>query len=183
MRMRLCYLLAACTLGLAACSIPSENPTFADMKVEGDEGANCTILFSMRDDYIDPNDADFDRASAYLRSVGCFSPTSKRSDTGAAEPQSSPWKDFDGERVEPSPACAASMEAADEDAQNEVLLTRTLTDCESANEWLSALERNPGAMWLVGGTPIGKLDLQTACHTATTAPVCRDAASAGVPIK
>lgn len=77
--MRLRYVLAACALALAACTIPSENPTYADLKVEGDEGANCAILFSMRD-YIDSKDPDFNRANVYLRSIGCFSPTSERSD-------------------------------------------------------------------------------------------------------
>ena len=44
------FLLAAYALGHAACWISaSENPTFADMKVEGDEGTNCSVLFSMRD--------------------------------------------------------------------------------------------------------------------------------------
>jgi hypothetical protein len=109
-----------------------------------------------------------------LRRVGCYSDTSERSDQPGA---------YAGESaVEPSVKCVALMRQAAaapiEDDEVEELVD-SLTVCRSAEMWLEAVRREPGAMGLKSGADVGDLDLQVACHGHEETLVCRDAADQG----
>lgn len=77
--------------------------------------------------------------------------------------------------VEPSTACIEDMEEAatiSDPAAADPVLVRTLASCETAEQWLEALRRNPGAMGLNERAEIGDLDLQAACFGHEDTPVC-----------
>jgi hypothetical protein len=88
-----------------------------------------------------------------------------------------------GGESEPSAECinlmssaAAAPVVADEEVQE---LIESLTVCETAEKWLEAVRREPGAMGLTEDADIGDLELQVACYGQEGTPVCRDAADAG----
>ncbi|MBI9115590.1 hypothetical protein [Sanguibacter suaedae] len=71
--------------------------------------------------------------------------------------------------------------AADEpdSAAANPLIVETLSACASAAEWLSALEREPGALGMTERAEIGRLDLEVSCWKNESTPVCADAVAVG----
>ncbi len=87
----------------------------------------------------------------------------------------------DGEgNTGPTAACLASLKAADDlpiDVNANAAIAESLSACQTADEWLSALRVHPGAMGMADPTKIGSLDLQVACNKNMSTPVCEDAAA------
>lgn len=86
---------------------------------------------------------------------------------------------------ESSSACDEAMRTAADEPDNEKanpLITRTLSECTTVDEWLTALEHHPAAMGLTERAEIGDLDVQVACSGHEQTPVCEDAVEQGVQL-
>lgn len=78
--------------------------------------------------------------------------------------------------VEPPAACIEDMQRAatiTDSAEADPVLIHSLTTCGTADQWLEALRRNPGAMGLNERAEIGDIDLRSACYGNEDTPVCR----------
>ncbi|MDQ0895790.1 hypothetical protein [Agromyces ramosus] len=82
-----------------------------------------------------------------------------------------------------SAACKAAMEsaAAVVDLDNDDALMATTETCENADEWIVALQHNPGAGSLVSYTvEDAEAFLDLVCIYSIESPVCLDAAAQGI---
>lgn len=84
--------------------------------------------------------------------------------------------------------CEASMRAAAaepvDSTRIQPLLTQTLYQCSTAEEWLEALRAHPGALGMTERAEIGNLDIQVMCYTLNAeqiaSPMCMDAYALGL---
>ena len=68
--------------------------------------------------------------------------------------------------------------ASAETTESESLLLKTLSNCRSADEWIAAIQANPGAGSLTSySTEDAQELLNLACMRATDTPACIDASS------
>lgn len=86
------------------------------------------------------------------------------------------------ERVEPTAECLQAMTTTADEPDSGLanpLIIATLSECTSTAEWLSALEREPGALGMTERAEIGRLDLEVSCWGNESTPVCADAIAIG----
>lgn len=174
--------IVAIVLALTACSTPEGQ--LADLRGAISDGNECAELFPMLK-AISADKQESEDAQAEMRNIGCFTTSSERTDAArsAVDPQSAWIGVPDGQRVVVSAECSeASMLAAEEigSEKAELLIQRTLEECESLDEWLSALEEYPGVMGMVDGYIPSVTEVQSACIFHSSTPVCRDAADRGI---
>lgn len=183
----LAMVTVAVAIALAGCASNSDDPPgdsvrFADFRGALDEGANCADLIELKN-RLDPE--LHDRANRELRNLGCYSATSERQASRADDEAAGPWKDVPGRRVVPSSQCMSAMETASAEKDPtgaDPLITASLSACTTVDEWLSALEIEPGVMGMVDGTTPDLQSLQIVCHKAKAAAVCVDAARKGIEL-
>lgn len=87
-----------------------------------------------------------------------------------------------GDNDSPSAECRDAMQtaAAEEDMEKaSPLISASLSACESADEWLAALEEYPAAMGHAEAAEVGDIDLRAACGHGRGTPVCEDAVEDG----
>lgn len=148
--------------------------------VEG--GEQCSELMTQLKAMDEKSDV-YSTAQDKLRSVGCYSFDSVRSDLGAngdSRRGVEPWPGVPGQKVTPSDACvkAAKRAAREVDPERaDPLIAATLDACTSVNEWMSVLEAFPGVM--IGSAP-DLISLQVACYGNKQTAVCQDAIKAGI---
>ncbi|MGV2855393.1 hypothetical protein ACNPON_17585 [Glutamicibacter sp. AGC13] len=166
-------------LALAGCTTPESQ--LSELRSAIDEGKNCPELLPLLK-AIPSSEVASEEAQAEMRNIGCFSISSERTDAerSAVDPDSAWLGVPGGQRVEVSAECSdASVAAAketDSDA-SELLIRETLEACSTVNEWLSALQDNPGVMGMVDHYIPSSTDVQVACMNYPGAAVCEDAAS------
>jgi hypothetical protein len=81
MRRRLiCTLAAVLILGVACAEQDPESDPFGDFLEGFDGDAPCSELFAIRNQ-LDPKSPSIDRINKMLRRIGCYSSTSRRTDT------------------------------------------------------------------------------------------------------
>lgn len=92
----------------------------------------------------------------------------------------------ESEPTEMSSACIESVVALDEasataTATYEKLLTTSLDDCATTDEWLGAARQYPGAAGLAAAEYVNESFLEIACHSAANeeTKVCRDGLETG----
>jgi len=60
------------------------------------------------------------------------------------------------------------------------LIEKTLSLCESAEDWLIGLQEHPGAMGLTERADLGSDTLKVPCYNWPKTPVCTDAKRQGL---
>ncbi|WP_426734425.1 hypothetical protein [Glutamicibacter sp. 2E12] len=188
----------AVSIVLAGCSTPSSSSTNSlepatseapetqlDALLTGiDSGTDCPGLFPLLK-AIPADTPQSEQAQAEMRNIGCFSRSSERTDAqrGAVDPDSAWIGVPGGESVDLSEACetpaARAAQVIDADAA-EVLIEKTLENCSTVNEWMSALQKYPGVMGMVDGYIPSVTDLQVACINYPQSAVCKDAMKLGL---
>lgn len=100
------------------------------------------------------------------------------SPTGPAHQQSTPPIELSA-----SIGCLAAMKkaAAETDPDRaDPLIDKTLSACESAEDWLIGLREYPGAMGLTERADLGSDPLEVPCYNRPKTPVCTDAKRQGL---
>lgn len=120
--------------------------------------------------------------AAALLIAGCGGGSATQADDSA--PTSALATEADSERGQadrrsapPSPECLDDMEEAAGEPDGEAaqpILVRSLTSCETADQWMSALRRWPAAIGLKDASFLHGDEVDSACISAPDAPVCRD---------
>lgn len=62
----------------------------------------------------------------------------------------------------------------------EPLITATLSECQSIDEWIGALRQFPAAMGLKDESFVDEISVQSACYGHESTPTCSDAAARGM---
>ncbi|MGH3654588.1 hypothetical protein [Glutamicibacter sp.] len=169
-------------LALAGCT--TSESQLSDLRSAIDEGKNCPELFPLLK-AISSSEVASEEAQAEMRKIGCFSISSERTDAqrGAVDPDSAWIGVPGGESVDVSEACetpaARAAQVIGSDAA-EALIKKTLENCSTVNEWLSALETYPGLMGMVDGYIPSVTDVQVACINYPASTVCNDAEKIGL---
>ncbi|NWN88171.1 MAG: hypothetical protein HLX51_06465 [Micrococcaceae bacterium] len=86
------------------------------------------------------------------------------------------------DEAEASAACLDSMQTAAAETDPvaaDPLIIETLSACETADEWLAALDEHPGAMAYTDDAEIDDSALITPCYAQPDTPVCEDAEAQG----
>ncbi|MBB2997498.1 hypothetical protein [Paeniglutamicibacter cryotolerans] len=163
----------AAALSLSSCSA-TPTDQLAELRTAINAGKECPELFPLLKAI--PNS---EAAQGEMRSIGCYSSSSKRSDTerSKTDPNSDWIGVTGGKRVEVSNECLnASKRAANEvnSEAAEMLIRRTLEACQETNEWLSAVAKYPGVMGMVEGSIPSVTDIEVACMIHPDTAVCKD---------
>lgn len=171
---------AAVATTIAGCGQPQAETSAEGFEQAMQSGASCSELFDIRNE-LDPGSPLVEEYNVTLRSIGCYSSSSERTDV--ADESREPY----AITAEPSIGCLDAMAvAADETDPSaaDPLIVATLSACQTSDEWLAALREHPGALGLTDGA-VGTnresddLSLQVVCYANADTPVCQDAADAG----
>ena len=173
---------------LAGCSTPVDTSNaglLAKLRADIHANVDCPELYKTFDQ-IDENSVQFSSAQGQMINIGCYTTTSARNDAKLASlAPGSPWLGVPGKVVTPSDGCIQSVSAAADVMDNDLaepLIAASLDACGSVNEWMSALQKHPGAMGMIDGYIPQLLDLQTVCYTYIKSKVCQDALSLGISV-
>lgn len=173
----------AAVLALSSCSATPEDQ-LTDLRSAIENGEECPELFPLLKE-IPGDEPVVGEAQAEMRNIGCYSPTSERTDAerSAIDPDSDWIGVPEGKRVDVSNACLDVSEQAATEVDYlaaEQLIQRTLEVCQDTNEWLSAVEKYPGVMGMVDGAIPSVSDIQIACSAYPDTAVCTDFQRLGV---
>lgn len=163
------------SIGLSSCASPSTgqleklNKTIAS-------GKDCPELFPLLK-AIPADTSAYESAQGEMRNIGCLTSTSERTDAEyvAVDPESEWLGVPHGKFVEVSTECLDSSQNASDELDIEKaksLIRQTLDTCKNVNEWLSALDKNPGLLGMVAGSKPSVNEIAVACGVYPNTSVC-----------
>ncbi|WP_431711281.1 hypothetical protein [Glutamicibacter uratoxydans] len=165
------------TIGLSSCAAtPTEQLEKLSEKIAS--GKDCPELFTWLK-AIPADTAAYESAQGEMRNIGCLTNTSERTDAEhiAVDPESEWLGVPDGKLVEVSTACLDSSQKASDELdidKAKSLIRQTLDTCKNVNEWLSALDKNPGLLGMVAGSKPSVNEIAIACGVYPKTSVCSD---------